>query len=53
LEKPSQYKENFFGCLAHGKCLVRSIPMQEKSLEKEREIPMRHKKNKYFFHLLS
>jgi hypothetical protein len=40
----SEYEKEFFPKTVHRKSLVRSVPMKEKSLGKQRQIPMPYEK---------
>jgi len=53
LKDPGKHKKHPFGEFVHGKCFMRSIPVQKKCLKKQGEVPMRYKKNQNLFHVKS
>jgi hypothetical protein len=51
LKDPRQYKKDLFPEFIHRKGVVRSVPMQEKRLEKQGQVPVPNKKCKNYGHL--
>jgi hypothetical protein len=50
LEYPGKNVHHFFSELVHRKRLVSSVAVQEKCLEKQRQVPMSNKKNENLLH---
>ena len=52
LENPSEYVKDLFGSLIHRECMMSSIAMKEKRLEKKRQVPVANKECKNDNHQL-